>query len=866
MAATSHWPDGARAAIALTLDNMGEAAELNRGLWPDSQPVGSHHSVIEALPKILDLLKKYDIKVTYFIESWNLDRYPSAIADVVAGAGHEVGWHAYQHEAWYQLDAAAERDNFKRSFDALYEFIAPGSPGEGKVSLYKGFRPPGGPVHQPRTLELCHEHGLRYISAAAEHAALVPVTAQDKFAVLPYKWRNVDAYYYMDTFGRLRLLKGETDGKSIDEHEMVRRWKADIDHAIERGEFLSMLFHPFLTTSEERLNAIEEIASFLAQKRDEGWPDVATSLTMFIGILIDDILERCHSVNFIFNMDMPTKIALIFGTTALVVYFLYRSLLPRPIPGIPYNKDAANSVLGDLPAVLQYQKETGEVFRLFQDFHRRLKSPIIQVFTKPGGRPWVIVADSQEAYDIMSRRSTEFDRSKHFGDLFRAYTPYFTVGLPTNELWRHQRRLVSDTMAPSFIANTNAPAIYSAFAGLVALWRAKVKVAGHLSIDVEADIDLATLDAICAAAFGESPGCIKAQTKVVTQVPPLANEQRLEPVRFPTAAIPPGVQAIPDLEASAEIVTTSPLGWWHHKLDVLTQPRLRRAMREKYKLCRGQINLAAERLKDVKDDNSSQIKSAADLVVSRAIRAAKKAGEVVNLHNPAVYDELYGYLIGGHGTVTTTVSWGICFLQRNTAMQQRLRSALHEAFPKIAHGESPSADDIAAASIPYLDAFVEETMRLSNTAAANIRVTNCDARVLGCIVPKGTDVFLLQPGSIVDGPEISCDDELRSKTSKDSSSQFGKFDPDTVARFMPERWLREKDDGNFVFDQFAGHQHGFGAGPRGCFGKRLAHLQLRIFFTLIVWNFELLHTNAPLRGKQILIRKPQELLVKLKAL
>ncbi|EME84215.1 uncharacterized protein MYCFIDRAFT_163048 [Pseudocercospora fijiensis CIRAD86] len=244
---------------------MGEAADLNRGLWPESQPIGSHYSVTEALPKILNLLKKYDIQVTYFIESWNLERYPSAIADEVAGAGHEVGWHAYQHEAWYQLDAAAERENFKRSFDALNEFIAPGSPGEGKVGLYKGFRPPGGPIHHPRTLELCHQYGLQYISAAAEHAAL-----QSSLAVLPYRWRNVDAYFYMDTFGKLRILKGENDSKPIGEHELVRRWKADIDHAIERGEFLSMLFHPFLTTSEERLSAIEDVVSYLAQKRDEG--------------------------------------------------------------------------------------------------------------------------------------------------------------------------------------------------------------------------------------------------------------------------------------------------------------------------------------------------------------------------------------------------------------------------------------------------------------------------------------------------------------------------------------------------------------------------------------------------------------------
>ncbi|CAK7206704.1 hypothetical protein SEUCBS139899_009508, partial [Sporothrix eucalyptigena] len=45
------WPNGARAAIALTIDNMGEAADLNRKLWPASKPIGDHYSVTKALPE-----------------------------------------------------------------------------------------------------------------------------------------------------------------------------------------------------------------------------------------------------------------------------------------------------------------------------------------------------------------------------------------------------------------------------------------------------------------------------------------------------------------------------------------------------------------------------------------------------------------------------------------------------------------------------------------------------------------------------------------------------------------------------------------------------------------------------------------------
>jgi len=71
--AQPRWPHGAKACISITLDNMGEAADINRGLIPESDPVGDHHSVKVELPKMLDLLEAYKVKGTYYIEGWNCD-------------------------------------------------------------------------------------------------------------------------------------------------------------------------------------------------------------------------------------------------------------------------------------------------------------------------------------------------------------------------------------------------------------------------------------------------------------------------------------------------------------------------------------------------------------------------------------------------------------------------------------------------------------------------------------------------------------------------------------------------------------------------------------------------------------------------
>ncbi|KAI7411931.1 glycoside hydrolase/deacetylase [Hortaea werneckii] len=263
------WPDGASAAIAFTMDNMGEAADLDRGLWPESQPIGSHYSVKEVLPQFLDLLRKYDISGTYFMEAWNFTVYPEAIHSLLE-AGHEVSWHAWRHEAWGKLDEKAEQENFIRSFGQEGFKSFPASEAYNQ-RLYQGFRPPGGTVHGQRTLKLCQSNDIRYISPAADEAAMLKIDEeQSHIAVLPFKWSTVDAYYYMESFSGLRKMKGTLPEETQPPDVLISKYKDEIDQAIAKGGFLSLLFHPFLTDMPDRTQAMESVLQYLALKRDQG--------------------------------------------------------------------------------------------------------------------------------------------------------------------------------------------------------------------------------------------------------------------------------------------------------------------------------------------------------------------------------------------------------------------------------------------------------------------------------------------------------------------------------------------------------------------------------------------------------------------
>lgn len=52
----------------------------------------------------------------------------------------------------------------------------------------------------------------------------------------------------------------------------------------------------------------------------------------------------------------------VFTLFIVVLYVAYRAVLPKPLPGIPYNRDAAKSILGDIPEMMRYVLRTKRIF------------------------------------------------------------------------------------------------------------------------------------------------------------------------------------------------------------------------------------------------------------------------------------------------------------------------------------------------------------------------------------------------------------------------------------------------------------------------------------------------------------------------
>ncbi len=106
-------------AVALTFDFDAESAWLGAMNFatPSALARGAY-GANEGVPRILNMLTKYDVPATFFIPGDTADRHPSE-TKLIVDAGHEIGHHGYLHEAPHLLSLPEERKMLDRGLEAL---------------------------------------------------------------------------------------------------------------------------------------------------------------------------------------------------------------------------------------------------------------------------------------------------------------------------------------------------------------------------------------------------------------------------------------------------------------------------------------------------------------------------------------------------------------------------------------------------------------------------------------------------------------------------------------------------------------------------------------------------------------------------
>lgn len=167
----------------------------------------------------------------------------------------------------------------------------------------------------------------------------------------------------------------------------------------------------------------------------------------------------------------------------------------------------------------------------------------------------------------------------------------------------------------------------------------------------------------------------------------------------------------------------------------------------------------------------------------------------------------------GHETTATLLAWTVKILTNSQAEQTKLRDALRAHFPPSP--TDPDVKAILAADVPYLDASVEELLRVGNIIPEVVREATADTELLGHRIPKGATVVCST--YVADRPfgEDVIPEEVRSPSSRANKGGCRTYWEADMDGYHPERWLRE--DGSF--DAKAVPMLAFSAGPRACFGE-----------------------------------------------
>lgn len=195
-----------------------------------------------------------------------------------------------------------------------------------------------------------------------------------------------------------------------------------------------------------------------------------------------------------------------------------------------------------------------------------------------------------------------------------------------------------------------------------------------------------------------------------------------------------------------------------------------------------------------------------DLLIAGLSREASVGGgEVVDRR--AVRDELATFLVAGHETVASALTWAWYLLADHPEFAQRLAAEADEVV-----GQGPLAiEDLDR--LPFARAVIDETLRLYPPAWVITRKLTASAEVAGQVLPAGA-LLIMSPWIVQRHPDIW------SEPDKFDPQRFLGVDARTHPGYLP-----------------------FGLGPRICIGRDFALAEATVVLAVLARHFRFARTS-----------------------
>lgn len=234
------WPNGARTVALFTFD-----------VDPNVYAPNFHDVVV---PRVLDILRDYDIKATFFWPGMMAEAYPKLVERCV-NEGHEIGHHGWAHERLVTYSLEESLALVEKGLESIRKVTdAP----------IRGFRSPAGDMG-PDIFSILADHGFLYDSILGDDD--VPYLLEGgKLVELPFHWSVDDAMQ----FGGLRppMLSDYTRPLGSPNY-VYNVWRTEFDGCYQLGRLFNLICHPHVIGRPSRILTLERLIQHV-----KGHPDV----------------------------------------------------------------------------------------------------------------------------------------------------------------------------------------------------------------------------------------------------------------------------------------------------------------------------------------------------------------------------------------------------------------------------------------------------------------------------------------------------------------------------------------------------------------------------------------------------------------
>lgn len=254
-----------RHVVCLTFDFDVISSWINRGLTTPT-PISRGEFGLVGAERILALLRRHDIRATWFVPGHTLDTYPD-VCRRIHDAGHEIAHHGYLHEPPATLTVEQEEAVLVRGSEAIRRITGLDP---------RGYRSPSWDLSLD-TVRLLIDHGFLYDSSMmaqddqpyrARQGDLIapdrPVQwgKPTRLIEMPISWSLDDfphfEYRRTETYLQPGLMRAE---------DVLGNWIADFRYMMENVDWgvLTYTFHPQVIGRGHRMLVLERLIQTVSE-------------------------------------------------------------------------------------------------------------------------------------------------------------------------------------------------------------------------------------------------------------------------------------------------------------------------------------------------------------------------------------------------------------------------------------------------------------------------------------------------------------------------------------------------------------------------------------------------------------------------